>query len=467
MKNCIRLWVYLFSILAYAISSQAFAEERVYVTNNNLNGTVSVIDPATNTVVASIPVMSNPTRLVAAPDGTKVYVSNKESDTVSVIDTANNTVSTTVTVGDGPEHMVITSDGAALFVANGYAGTVSVVDTASNSVTGTITVESYPKFMAITPDDRWVYVSNKDSGTVSIIDVSAKSLLKTVSSGLSPNRVVAHPDGTRVYVSNYGATSVTDSSSVAVFETTNHSMVATIPIGTGLGPTSLGITPDGSKLYSANQTAGSVTVMDTATNTSIGTVSVGGSPWTVSASADWAIVPPAITNSAVMVDGGANILANITVGTGPYWGDLNGDFTRYYLTNPPDGTVSVIDTASRAAIATVPTDLNPWVLEVVDVPVVSGSSGLQITGVSPSSAQRGASTTVSLVGSGFESGATVAMTPRTAGITIDSVTYVSETSLQVTLTIAADALEGQRGFSVTNPTTGETVSLDKIFTVVP
>ena len=48
---------------------------KVYVTNN-LSNTVSVINTATNTVTATIPVGANPFGVSVSPDGSKVYVAN-------------------------------------------------------------------------------------------------------------------------------------------------------------------------------------------------------------------------------------------------------------------------------------------------------------------------------------------------------------------------------------------------------
>ena len=51
----------------------------VYVTNLGDN-TVSVIDTATNTVVATIPVGNSPTLIALSPDNTRAYVANQGSD---------------------------------------------------------------------------------------------------------------------------------------------------------------------------------------------------------------------------------------------------------------------------------------------------------------------------------------------------------------------------------------------------
>ena len=53
---------------------------------------MSVIDTATNAVIATIPLSIGSYALAVTPDGTNVYVANENSGTVSVIATATNTV---------------------------------------------------------------------------------------------------------------------------------------------------------------------------------------------------------------------------------------------------------------------------------------------------------------------------------------------------------------------------------------
>jgi YVTN family beta-propeller protein len=66
------------------------------------------------------------------PDGSRVYISNGGEASVSVIDVASNTVLATVPVGQRPWNMALTPDGKKLYVANGRSGTVSVIDTQRN-----------------------------------------------------------------------------------------------------------------------------------------------------------------------------------------------------------------------------------------------------------------------------------------------------------------------------------------------
>src|ERR1700683_1567577 len=73
----------------------------VYVANEGTD-TVSVINPATNTVTATIAVGTSPEGVAISPAGPEagdVYVVNEGTDTVSVINPATNTVTATIAVG--------------------------------------------------------------------------------------------------------------------------------------------------------------------------------------------------------------------------------------------------------------------------------------------------------------------------------------------------------------------------------
>jgi YVTN family beta-propeller protein len=68
---------------------------------------VSVIDTASNQVVATIPVGQRPWNMALTPDGKKLYVANGRSNSVSVIDTANRVKLRDIAVGKLPWGVVI------------------------------------------------------------------------------------------------------------------------------------------------------------------------------------------------------------------------------------------------------------------------------------------------------------------------------------------------------------------------
>ncbi|MDJ0106300.1 beta-propeller fold lactonase family protein, partial [Rhodococcus erythropolis] len=62
------------------------------------------------------------------PDGGRIYVTNLGSDSVSVIETATNTVAATVPVGASPAGVAITPDGGHAYVINQSSDSVSVIE---------------------------------------------------------------------------------------------------------------------------------------------------------------------------------------------------------------------------------------------------------------------------------------------------------------------------------------------------
>jgi YVTN family beta-propeller protein len=96
-------------------ASAALAQTRGYVANSNSDN-VSVIDPVTNTVVATIPVGILPRSVAVTPNGAFAYVPNAASSNVSVISAATNTVVATVPVGLFPQGIAITPNGAFAYV---------------------------------------------------------------------------------------------------------------------------------------------------------------------------------------------------------------------------------------------------------------------------------------------------------------------------------------------------------------
>src|SRR5438874_1240858 len=121
MKRRVWLWAAVLAVSAFPILAlgavAADAQDFAYVTNQG-SASVSVINTATNTVVAAVGVGSFPFGVALTPDGTRAYVANFSSASVSVIDTANNTVVATVGVGFRPFGVALTPDGTRAYVTN-------------------------------------------------------------------------------------------------------------------------------------------------------------------------------------------------------------------------------------------------------------------------------------------------------------------------------------------------------------
>jgi YVTN family beta-propeller protein len=282
----------------------------VYV-NNYYAASVSIINTTTSGVVKTISVGSNPWGVAFAPSGAYAYVTNAGSWTVSVINTATQTVTSSFSLQGIPAGIAFAPSGAYAYIANYTYGTVAVINTATSTVVNAIKVGSVPAGIAISPSGAYLYVANDGSGTVSVINTATDTVVNTITVGGSPQFIAISPNGAYVYVPNsVGYT-------VSVISTATNTVVNTITIsGTGCG---VAVSPNGAYVYVTNEyvaplyTVGAkVSVISAATNTVVGIIAVGNVPYNV------AFTP-------------------------------NGAYA--YVMNNGDGTVTVINAATNAAVS--------------------------------------------------------------------------------------------------------------------
>ncbi|MFG1556163.1 MAG: YncE family protein [Thermoplasmataceae archaeon] len=100
----------------------------VYVTNFNTNS-VSVINGATNTVIANISVGVFPLGVAFDSSNGYVYVTNFNTNSVSVINGATNTVIANISVGVFPLGVAFDSSNGYVYVTNALSGSVSIIST--------------------------------------------------------------------------------------------------------------------------------------------------------------------------------------------------------------------------------------------------------------------------------------------------------------------------------------------------
>ena len=288
----------------------AHAAPFAYITNGGSND-VSVIDIATNTVVATVPVGTEPAGIAINSAGTRIYVANISSNSVSVIDAASNTVVATVTTEGVPNGIAVNPSGTRAYVATG-TGNISVIDTATNTVIANVAVGFNPFGVAVNPTDSRAYVTNYLSDSVSVVNTTTNTIATTVAAVASPMGVAINSAGTRAYVTN------DSNANVSVIDTATNAVFATVAVGTG--PIGVAVNPFGTRAYVTNRSNNNVSVIDTATNTIVATVAVGNGPIGVAL-------------------------------------DLTG--TRAYVANSGSNNVSVIDTTSNTVVATVPVGTKP------------------------------------------------------------------------------------------------------------
>ena len=303
-------------VLINTVGAAPFA----YITNERDN-TVSVIDLATNSVIATVDVGLSPDGVAVTPDGKKVYVTNKYSTTVSVIDTSTNNVTATIDGFSGPWGVAITPDGTKAYITNsikllgsdnGPGNTVSVINTSGNTFIANISVGNFPHGVAVSPDGSRVYVTNEYSDSLSVIDTATNTVIATVPVGSFPEGVAVSPDGSKVYVVN------ANSNNVSVVNTSTNNVTASVSVE--IWPIEVAVSPDGLKAYVTNDYSDTVSVIDTSTDKVIATVAVGTYPLGIAVGPDGknVYVTNYGSNDVSVIDTSTNkITASISVGNNP------------------------------------------------------------------------------------------------------------------------------------------------------
>lgn len=164
---------------------------------------VTLIDTASWTVVANVPVTSFPTEAVFQADDSRLFVSLKNTNKVVAISNAGaaSAVTATYNVGNAPGELVVDAGASALYVCNFNDKKVGVVDLASGVMTQTIAVTDYPQALAITPSGSCVYVASGNwsvsigpgpklalgqTGVVAVIDTATGAIAQALNTTLPP-----------------------------------------------------------------------------------------------------------------------------------------------------------------------------------------------------------------------------------------------------------------------------------------
>jgi YVTN family beta-propeller protein len=157
---------------------------------------------------------------IGNPDATRtrsIYVTNQSDGTVSVIDTATNTVTATIAVGNQPNAVAVNATTGRFYVTNQADGTVSVIDAATNTIVATISTGSEPFGVAVNATTGFVYVTHtgtpsdpagSPSGTVSVIDAATNTVTGTVTVGESAAGIAVNPATGDIYIADYVGSNV-------------------------------------------------------------------------------------------------------------------------------------------------------------------------------------------------------------------------------------------------------------------
>ncbi len=294
-------------LAAAAIILAVFAAAAVLATRDSPEGlpgisvnAVGVIDPATNRIVAEIPVGIRPGPIAAGAGS--VWVGNLQDRTLTRIDTEQRSVAATITLESRTPTGVAVGAGA-VWVAHGLRGQLSRVDLQFDQVTNTIDIAGQGSAVrggsvAVGLDSVWVVFGDS---TLANVDPTSVAVSESGFAGATPTGIVVA--GGAVWVANFGE------ATAQLFSPTTFPEGPIRTITVGLAPAAIA--------------AGE------------------GAIWVASSGGDAVSRIDPGTSSAVTIPVGA-VPAAVAVGEGAVW-----------VANSKEGTVSRVDPTTNEVVETI------------------------------------------------------------------------------------------------------------------
>ncbi len=293
---------------------------RIFVANS-WDDNVTVVDAASFAVLRTLPAGWEPTSVVTDRAGKNLYVANRLSDDISVIDLATAHECNRIPAGRGASYLARAGNTPFIHCSHVYPNIkggrqtpesqMTVIEDSRHAVAGTrIMTNSAGVFhIAFSADGRLGVVAHlRPKNLVPLAHVEhgwafGDSVLLfgtdvpgTISVPLDeidryfsmPFGVAITPDKSKIYVSTSGSDSVTAISVPRLLtfasarggsfanDLSASSNYVVARIGVGRNPRGITLAPDGRRLYVANRLDDTIGVIDTATDSMIATIDLGG-----------------------------------------------------------------------------------------------------------------------------------------------------------------------------------------------
>ena len=192
-----------------------------------------------------------------------LIVTNKQPSTATIIDVASNRILATLPTGPGPHEVVLSSDGRLAVITDYGAAprkTLTVIDLPGRRVARTIDLGQYtaPHGIAFLPGDSVVAVTSETTRNLVLVNVVAGEVRKAIATEEAGSHMVGVTgDGKLAYTGNIGSNNVTELDLVAGRVTRRFAVPAQ--------PEAINVTPDGKEIWVGSNATGVVSVIDAAT----------------------------------------------------------------------------------------------------------------------------------------------------------------------------------------------------------
>ena len=324
--------VFLLGLASLAFTPASAQSKRVLLALSKANHTLALVDPSSLSIIARLPVGSDPHEVIASADGTKAYVtiygggslheinvldlvakkvldnidtrplygphgidfaagkvwfSAEGSKAVGRYDPATGKLDWAMGTGEDRTHMIfVTPDAKRIYTTNVTSGTVSIlIDTllqpGTNAPPGARAHEEWRQTLVptargsegfdVSPDGARLWTASSEDGSITVIDLKRKALAARLDANVKgANRVKFTPDGKQVFIASLGTGDLT------VFDAATQKEIKRIKLGRGCA--GILMDPVAHRAFVACSADNNIAIVDLNTLTVTGHLDVGGTP---------------------------------------------------------------------------------------------------------------------------------------------------------------------------------------------
>jgi YVTN family beta-propeller protein len=324
------------SLLALAIPLAA-ASSRIYVANT-AGTTVSVIDPATNTVVQQLKDVQVPESVAVSPDGKRVYITSWTEKVLTVFDRKSAKKIKEVPVSGHANDVAVTKDGRLVLVCNAETpGGLDIVDAASLTLVKSISTKTKLHDIAVTPDSKYAVATSEGGGTITVFDLRNQTIAwdRKFDMGTQVLAIEPNPDGSAhrlfLQLNKLRGFAVIDFASREEVSRVTFPDDEPTVVPSGSPSHGIGITPDGKTLWANSRVYDAVFVYSLPDVKFLGRVHLP------------LVTPP----------------GHDPIGGSPNWVVFSPDSKTAYISNGADRSVSAVDVKTMKVVARIPVGEEP------------------------------------------------------------------------------------------------------------
>ena len=321
-RNTIQAKLFRNFFLILVLASTGCAAQPRLLALSKSDHTLAIINPATNRVLARVPVGNDPHEVIASADGKTAYVSIygggsfHELDIIDIvsmkplktIDTrplfgphglafadsklwftaegskavgcynpSSAKVEWSMGTGQDRTHMIYVDKNADnIYTSNVSSGTVSILEKTTsgqkeNWEQTVIPLSKGVEGFDVSPANHELWAVASDNGKIYILNPGTKKVIETIDAKIAgANRLQFTPDSKRVLITSLRA------GTIFIFDAKSRKEIAQVKVGTGAA--GIMVSPDGSKAYIACSPDNYIAVVDLKTLKVIDHIDVGKNP---------------------------------------------------------------------------------------------------------------------------------------------------------------------------------------------